>query len=199
MAVLINYKICDNAKECDAIAACPTGAFCWDEEKQTIHVKEDLCINCGKCECCTVGAVKVTNSDDEYETVKKEIEEDSRNINDLFIDRYGAAPIQSEFLINENEIEELILNSKRPLIIELFDLDATECLLKSIPVKEILLEFNKDAVFRKINIESEKLLKIYKIKELPALLFIKNNKVVNVIEGYYLESEKQELFNKIKS
>ncbi len=198
MAVLINFKICDNAKECDGIAVCPTGAFSWDEEKETIFIKEDLCINCGQCECCSVGAVKVTHSDEEYERVKKEIEEDPRVITDLFVDRYGAAPIQPEFLITEEEIDLLFL-SKRPFLLEFFSEDSIRCLLKSIPVKELLQEFDKNAVFRKVKITTDKLLNKYNIKDLPALVFIKNGKVLDIIEGYYEEEIKTELLNKIKS
>lgn len=35
MAVLVNFKICDNAKECGGIEVCPTGALSWDEENET--------------------------------------------------------------------------------------------------------------------------------------------------------------------
>ena len=38
MKALINFKICDNAKECSGISVCPTGAMSFDEEK---------CTNCG--------------------------------------------------------------------------------------------------------------------------------------------------------
>lgn len=30
MPVLINFKICDNAKDCSGIAVCPTGALSWE-------------------------------------------------------------------------------------------------------------------------------------------------------------------------
>ena len=32
MAVLVNFKICDNAKECGGITVCPTGALSYDDE-----------------------------------------------------------------------------------------------------------------------------------------------------------------------
>ena len=43
MAVLRNYKICDNAKECGGIAVCSTGALSWNEEKETIEISKILC------------------------------------------------------------------------------------------------------------------------------------------------------------
>jgi len=196
MAVLINFKICDNSPACDGIRACPTGAFNWDEKNRTVTIREDLCTNCGLCECCNVGAIKVTHSDEEYEKIKKEIEDDPRKINDLFIDRYGASPIQDIVKLSEDELDNT-LQSKRPFMIELYKKDETECLLKSIPIKEILQEFNKDATFRKIAVVSNKLLDKYKIKELPALIFIKDKNVLGTIEGYYTDENHRELFAEI--
>jgi NAD-dependent dihydropyrimidine dehydrogenase PreA subunit len=196
MAVLINFKICDNSKECEGIKACPTGAFAWDEENKTIVVHEDLCVNCGKCECCTVNAIKVTHSDEEYEKAKKEIDEDTRTINDLLVDRYGAQVIQEIFVINGEDINN-ILQSHRPIMLELYEEDNTECLLKSIPIKDLLLEFDKTATYRKVGIITNKLLDKYKIKELPALVFIKDQKVLGTIEGYYTDENSRELIEKI--
>ena len=39
MSVLINFKICDNAKECGGISICPTGALKWNEEKEDTEYK----------------------------------------------------------------------------------------------------------------------------------------------------------------
>lgn len=44
MSVLVNFKICDNAKECGGILTCPTGALSWDEEKETININNEKCI-----------------------------------------------------------------------------------------------------------------------------------------------------------
>ena len=41
MSVLINFKICDNAKECGGIEVCPTGALSWDEENETIKIDNE--------------------------------------------------------------------------------------------------------------------------------------------------------------
>ena len=32
--IQINWKICDNAEECNGIAVCPTGALYWDKEEK---------------------------------------------------------------------------------------------------------------------------------------------------------------------
>ena len=47
MSVLINFKICDNAKECSGIAVCPTGALSWNEEENKIEIDNTRCVACG--------------------------------------------------------------------------------------------------------------------------------------------------------
>ena len=197
MAVLINFKICDNSADCNGIAACSTGAFDWDAKEKTLIIHEELCINCGACECCGADAIKVTHTEEEYERVKKEIDEDQRTINDLFVDRYGATPIQEIFTSTEENIDN-VLYSPRPFMLELYKEDTIECLLKSIPIREILQEFDVEATFRKIEIVSDKLLNRYEIKELPALVFVKEQKVLGKIEGYYEDKNSRELYNEIK-
>ena len=72
MSVLINKKRCDNADACSCIEECPTKAFYWDEENQTVAVDNNLCINCRNCMIsCEAGAVKVARDEEEY---RKELE-----------------------------------------------------------------------------------------------------------------------------
>jgi len=60
-AVLINFKICDNFKDCSGIAVCPTKAFYWDRKKRTIAVDNEKCKSCGLCEeSCPVDAIVET-------------------------------------------------------------------------------------------------------------------------------------------
>ena len=76
MAVLINFKICDNDKACGGVAVCPTGAIYYDEEKETLAIDNEKCISCGMCEKeCPIGAIKVAKDEKEYEILKKQIEE----------------------------------------------------------------------------------------------------------------------------
>ena len=49
MAILVNFKICDNAPECLAPPACPTGAIIWNEEKKTLEIDNSKCTSCGLC------------------------------------------------------------------------------------------------------------------------------------------------------
>ena len=195
MAVLINFKMCDNAPECSGIAVCPTGALSWDEENQTIKIDNDKCISCGSCEReCPIGAISVASTDEEYEKKKKEIEEDPRTTKDLFVDRYGAAPLNEFFMINESELDSKI--GDETLLVECYEDDSIQCLLKSIPIKDITADLEKDTKFYKV-VAGEALREKYNISELPALLLFKNKKFLGKIEGYFEVEQKEEFMGKI--
>ena len=194
MAVLINFKICDNAEECDGIRVCPTGAIFWDEKKKSIGIDNSKCISCGKCEkACEVGAIRVAKTPEEYKRIKEEIDKDPRKISDLFIDRYGAQPIEPAFRIKYG-FEQEVLKSVKLVAVELYSDDSIHCLLHSIPVKELFKDI--DLKYRKVRATDE-LIKEFKIKTLPALLFLKNWKLIGKIEGYFSISQKEELKEKI--
>lgn len=193
MAVLVNFKICDNAKECGGIAVCPTGALSWNEEKDTIEIDNDKCISCGQCEKeCPIGAIIVAKNDEEYKMRKQEIEEDPRTTKDLFVDRYGAAAISDFFTIEVDEIPEKVSKDCLTLI-EIYNLDEVACLLKSIPIKELTKNLPKDTLFYKA--ESNHVIDEYEIKELPSLLVFKKGKLLGHIDGYYTIDQKEEVIN----
>ena len=195
MAVLINFKICDNAKECGGIAVCPTGALSWNEEKETIQIDNDKCISCGLCEKeCPIGAFTVAKSEEEYAKAKKEIDEDPRTTKDLFVDRYGAVAISDFFKIDLKEIKDKVEKDCLTLI-EIYNPDIAECLLKSIPIKEITKNLPKDTLFYKT--ESDKAIEEYHIKELPSLLIFKKGKLLGHIDGYYTTDEKDTMLSQL--
>jgi NAD-dependent dihydropyrimidine dehydrogenase PreA subunit len=196
MSVLINFKICDNSKDCNGIAVCPIKAFYWDEKKKTIAVDETKCISCGKCEeSCPVDAIRVARNEKEFKKIKKEIDEDPRKVSDLFVDRYGATSVSPAFLISPDKFEIQILESTKPAVVEFFKNSSIKCLLNSIPIKELV---NIDVKYRKIDLSNDdSLLKIYKIKELPSLLFFKNGKLIGKIEGYYKTGSEKELKKRV--
>ena len=200
MAVLINFKICDNDKACSGMSACPQGVLQWDSEKNTLVIDNDKCISCGICEkACMVSAIKVARTKEEYEKIKKEYDEDPRTINDLLVDRYGATPIDKAMIGSEEEIKLKLLEAQRPFIVELYNEDSIMCLLKSIPMKKIADAFDSETRYRKIEVTSDTLLKEYNIKELPCLLFFKNKKFLGKIEGYIDEDNKEKLMNEIQA
>lgn len=197
MAVLINFKICDNAKECGGIEVCPTGALSWDEENETIKIDNEKCISCGQCEKnCPIGAIMVAKNDEDYEKIKKEIDEDPRTTKDLFVDRYGAVAISDFFKAELSDIKEKVEKDCITLI-EIYNPDVAECLLKSIPIKELTKELPKDTLFYKV--ESEKTIDEYEITELPSLLVFKKGKLLGHIDGYYTTDEKEKVISKLHS
>ena len=195
MAVLINFKICDNAKECEGVAICPTGALSWDEERKTIIIDNDKCICCGSCErACPIGCISVVETDEEYKEKQKEIDDDPRTVKDLFVDRYGAAALSEFFMINEDELDSKLTDGI--LLVECYDEEATECLLKSIPIKEITSNMPSDTMFYKVPI-GDAIKEKYHIEVTPTLLIFKNKKYLGKVEGYYEIDEKDVLLDKI--
>ena len=200
MPVLINFKVCDNAEACNAINVCPTGAFYWNKEKKTLEINKEKCIDCGLCatseKSCQVGAIKFAKTNEEYEKIKKEIDDDPRTIADLMADRYGGQPINMPFYCTEEELPEVLTTSKICLI-EAFNDDSIECLIKSIPIKEIMKKTVSDSVYRKVEIKSDNLIKKYNIEELPSLLVFKNNVLLGKINGYYSTEQQEDFIEKI--
>lgn len=202
MPVVINFKICDNAEACNGIRVCPVGAFQWNAEKKTLEIDEEKCINCGKCatseESCQVGAIRFAKNQEELKKLKKEIEQDPRTIKDLMVDRYGAQPINLPFRHKESEVQQ-ILTTKRPIIMEVFNEDSEECLIKSIPVKEIFDRLDiPNLSYKKVEVDTEEFMEKYDIQELPSFLMFQSGKLIGKIEGYYSIEEKEILFEKIK-
>lgn len=197
MSVLINFKICDNARECGGLAVCPTGAISYDENKESLVIDNDKCISCGLCEKeCPIGAINVAKSQEEYNKIKEMIDNDERTIEDLFVDRYGAAPLSEFFMIDSNDIEKKIINDKT-VMIELYNDDSIQCLLKSIPIKELVKDFSESMLFYKAE-SNESVEQKYKLEELPALLVFEKGKFLGKVEGYYDESQKENLIGQIK-
>ncbi len=196
MAVLINFKICDNTKECGGIAVCPTKALSWSEKTNSIVIDNDKCISCGLCEKeCPIGAIRVAKTSEEYDKIKSEIDRDERTTKDLFVDRYGAVSISEFFQIDIEEIEQKATNENLTLI-EIYNPEYAECLLKSIPIKELTRDLPSDTLYYKC--ESEDMIDKYGIQELPALLLFKKGNLLGTIDGYFSQDEKNELLEELK-
>ena len=90
--------------------------------------------------------------------------------------------ILARVLVSEDRFDSEILRSCKPVVVELFSNDSIKCLLYSVPIRDL---FNASQMgYRKIKIEDGFLLKKYKINKLPCLLFFKNGKLLDKIEGY---------------
>ena len=197
MAVLVNFKICDNAKECGGVAVCPTGALTWDEEKETLVIDNDKCIACGMCESeCPIGAIRVAHDDEEYKKLQKEIDDDPRTTKDLFVDRYGAAPLSEFFMIEANELDNKLDNAIT--LVEVYEESSIQCLIKSIPIKEITADMEENTKFYKVEVTDE-LKDKYNLVEFPSLLIFKDKKYLGKVDGYYETDQKDEFMEKINN
>ena len=195
MAVLRNYKICDNAKECGGVAVCPTGAISWDEENETIVIDNDKCICCGACEReCPIGALTVVYTDEEYKKIEEEIENDPRTTKDLFVDRYGAAPLSEFFMITDEELDNKL--GEGVTLVEVYEDATIECLIKSIPIKDITANMPDSTQFFKLA-ATDSIKEKYNLTSLPSLLIFNNKEYLDKVEGYYIIDQKEEFLEKI--
>ena len=196
MSVLVNFKICDNAKECGGVEVCPVGAFSWDDEKETIVLDNEKCISCGLCEKeCPIGAIRVAKTEEEYEKIKKEIDDDPRTTKDLFVDRYGAAPLSEFFMIEVDDVSEKIKN-KGLTFIECYKDDSIQCLVKSIPVKELTVDLDHDTFLYKVEVDDE-IVDKYDLYTFPSLLIFKDGEYLGKVDGYYTNDNKADLIEAI--
>lgn len=200
MSVVINFKVCDNCKDCNGLKVCPVDAFKWDEENKTIFVDNDICINCKACEeSCYVNALKVVTNKEEYDVAVKAVEDDPRTITELFCERYGGQPIEKFRIFKEEEFNENVLVLKRPMMVELFNDDSIVCLLKCIPVRELLNAFSKESAYRKVKVIEGEIMKKYGVTKLPTLLFFKDGILIHKEEGFVEDSNRKELLERIKN
>lgn len=203
MPIKINFNICDNSPECSGMSVCPTNAIKWDENlinalgtKGTLYVNNDNCISCGKCvgeEGCPVGAIIFAKSNEELSEFLKDFEIDTTKVESLFVDRYGAEPIDDNIFV---PFENISLENNEITIIEEFSEDYIQCLITSIPIELIV-----KCVERYTN----KSVKYYKClskdinkTEYPVLRLYSNKKLIGSINGYYDKSQLDEFFDEIR-
>ncbi len=199
MGVLINKKRCDNAEACPCIEGCPAKAFYYDKIKGTVAVHDELCINCRKCMMtCEAGAVKVFRTEEERAALQTEYDEDVMSIEELFQDRYGATSIDSKFKITSSELQELIKDTNKALLVEFYDEDEASCLINSIPIKEIVENIDEPVSYRKVEKPDSSILKAYEISQLPALVIIEKGKVTFEFIGTLNIIDKEKLFLQLR-
>ena len=99
-------------------------------------------------------------------------------------------------MITEKNFEEII-NKKKLVLIEVYNDDSIQCLLKSIPIKETTNQIKESLFYYKVKL-FDNLVKKFGIKELPCLLIFRNNKLLGKIDGYYGAELKGKFVKEIK-
>ena len=87
------------------------------------------------------------------------------------------------FTSTEENID-TVMHSQRPFMIELYKEDTIECLLKSIPIKDITDNIDEEVLFYNLE-KTDALTEKYNISEYPCLLAFKSGELLGKIEGYY--------------
>ena len=209
MAIKINFNICDNVPECSGIAECPTGAIYWDEaalnpfsENGSICVDNEKCIACGNCvgeNGCPVGAIFFANSKEELEKLTEEYKTDLAQVEHLFVERYGAAPIDVDLCKEHNELKEIIENNHGIILVEEFADWSIQCLLSSIPVDTIIEEVKavtgiNDIYYYRIDITGES----EEGTELPILSVYRDGTMLSQIHGFLDNTQLDEMRDILK-
>lgn len=205
MAVCINFNVCDNSPECSGIAVCRQGAIYWDEEKENLMggkgmlaIDNDKCVSCGSCiseDGCPVGAIMLADTEEELKKIMDSIHIDPEKVRSLFVERYGAEPIDGQVCIEKDEIENLLTNNDGIVILEEFIEDSIQCLLSSIPIEEILLKIEKMGVwdhldYYKCDVSDQADVE----KEYPLLKIYRKGNILAEIAGYYDNAHKEMLW-----
>lgn len=212
---MFNFKICDNAAECNGIPACPVKAIMWDEKQRTLAVDNSKCTSCGSCAkaCPVPRAILVAKTKEEFEKIKEQVEDDPRTRPELLKDRYGIAPTDQNLVVTMKNFNEEVLETDRVVIVDFWDEPHMKCRIFSIPLesmipKKVVLEEItknqkklKDVKFKFRKIDAQKnpeIAKRYNVNIIPTLmLFFKGNSIGR-IEGYYKIEDENKLKKQVE-
>ena len=211
MPIVINFKICDNAAECNGIPVCPTKALTWDREAKSLVIDNTKCIACGKCAkaCPVQGAILVAKNTEDFQKLRDQVESDTRTRAELLEDRYGVAPTDPGLILTMKNFDEEVLNSDRVVLVDFLDEPHVACRVKSIPFKALSAKaFATSRIldkkpslkmkFRKIDVQKNpEIAKRYNIEKVPSLLIFWKGKVIGRIEGAVELSKGDELAAKV--
>jgi NAD-dependent dihydropyrimidine dehydrogenase PreA subunit len=200
MLPIINFKICDNSEDCEVIKKCRRGVFGWDAKHKTLTVNPKKCGGGCDGECvnyCPVKAIRFCRDKEDCKRIEREIERDPRTMTELFIDRYGAMPVDDAFVfeLTPERLKKRI-NVQRPMIIEFNRRDTTACLLKSVPIADIQEQYHPDAAYAKFFIKPEEMQQ-YGVTKTPCLRFYYNNELLGQIDEYFEKDYKYTYLDQI--
>ena len=98
-------------------------------------------------------------------------------------------------MIEASDISDKIKN-KGLTFIECYKDDSIQCLLKSIPIKELTVDLDHDTLFYKVEVDDEVIDK-YDLYAFPSLLIFKDGKYLGKVEGYYTNDKKDDFIEEI--
>ncbi len=211
MPIAFNFKVCDNAPECNGIANCPLKLIKWDNKQQTLVVNNDKCTACGLCakSCPVPGAILVAKNDEEFAKIKADVEADPRTRAELLEDRYGTAPTDQALVLTMKNFDEEVLQSDRLTFVDFWDDPHVACRIKSIPFKQmrqaatkVISKMKKPVKlqFKKIDIEANpEIATRYSIKEIPSLVVFWKGKAISRISGRVLLDDVKKMNNEIEA
>jgi hypothetical protein len=85
------------------------------------------------------------------------------------------------------------------LLVELFNINQTECLVHSIKVKDIQENASDENQYIRVGLNKEEDFANSTIEKLPTLLVYNGNKFLGKIEGYFDDSEHEKFIQSIQN
>lgn len=148
---------------------------------------------------CEAGAVKVYRNEEEYKKLKTEYDDDAMTVEELFQDRFGAVSVDPKYKCDVKELDNLIADANKPLLIEFYNENEATCLVNSVPIRKILEALENKVSYRKIVVKDLLQIDKFSIIELPALILIDKKEIVYKREGFVNAQDENDLLDEIKT
>jgi thioredoxin 1 len=86
--------------------------------------------------------------------------------------------------INENNFEELVLKSTKPVVLDFWAVWCGPCRMIAPLIEEMSHEYGDKAIIGKVDVDNNNEISVkYGIRNIPTVLFIKNGEVVDKVVG----------------